>query len=133
MSPYRLAAFLALAASSTYSFAVDPSAEAIASQLRANLQVVRLVPWFPGMHAVRSNVERDEQRLILWKDGKGQVMAGSLSEHTCLKLRTYRVKRQESFSQGESGSVGYSTCQWASNYELRSTVEIKTLRAAPAK
>jgi hypothetical protein len=133
MSPYRLAAFLALAASSTHSFAADPKAEAIASHLRANLQVVRLVPWFPGMHAVRSNVETNEQPSILWTDDKGQVVAGSLSEHTCLKLRTYRVKRQESFSQGESGSLWYSTCQWASNYELRSTVEIKTLQATPAK
>ena len=127
----RLAALCALTLTSTYSFAADPDAEAIASYLRANLEAVRLVPWFAGMHAVHSKVKADKQLFVFEKAGKGQVLTGSLSEYTCLRLRTYRVKRQESFGGGESGSAGYSTCQWASKYELRSTVE--TFEAVPLK
>jgi hypothetical protein len=125
----RLAALCALALTSTYTFAADPNTEAIASYLRTNLEAVRLVPWFAGMHTVHSKLQADKQPFVLQKAGKGQILTGSPSEYTCLKLRTYRVKRQESFSEGESGSVGYSTCQWASKYELRSTVE--TLQAVP--
>ena len=127
----RLVALCALALTSTYSFAVDPNAEAIASYLRANLEAVRLVPWFAGMQAGRSKGQADKQPFVFESAGKGQILTGSLSEYTCLKLRTYRVKRQESFGEGESGSVGYSTCQWASKYELRSTVE--TFKAVPRK
>ena len=131
MSRYRLAALCALVATSTCSFAVDPDAEAVASYLRANLEAVHLVPWFPGMNAASWKAEASQPPSVLEKAGKGQPLAGSLKESTCLKLRTYRVKRQEAFNQGESGSVGYSTCQWASKYELRSTILTKTLQAAP--
>jgi hypothetical protein len=131
MSFYRLAALCALAATSTYSFAVDPNAEAVASYLRANLESVRFVPWFPGMQAVQPKVETAKQPLYWWKTNKVQILSGTLRDSTCLKLRTYRVKRQEAFNEGESGSIGYSTCQWASQYELRSTILNHTLPAEP--
>ena len=131
MSLSRLAVLCALAATSTYSFAVDPNAEPVASDLATNLEAVRLVPWFTGMYAVQNQIQADERPLVMWKAGKRGISPATLNGYTCLKLRTYRVKRQETFSEGESGAVEYSTCQWASNYALRSTVETKTLQVAP--
>jgi hypothetical protein len=131
MSLSRLAVLCALAATATYSFATDPNAELVASDIGASLKAVRIVPWFTGMHTAHSQLQTDVRPLELWNTGKHRISPGTLSGYTCLKLRTYKVRRQETFSKGESGSVGYSTCQWASKYELRSTVKTKTLQVAP--
>jgi hypothetical protein len=34
----------------------------------------------------------------------------------------YKVKRKERFANGESGLRGYSTCELASNYQMRTAV-----------
>jgi hypothetical protein len=34
----------------------------------------------------------------------------------------YKVKRKEHFADGESGTRGYSTCELASNYQVRSAI-----------
>jgi hypothetical protein len=130
MSLSRLAVLCALAATASYSFAVDPNAEFVASEVGAKLEAVRLVPWFTGLHTAHAQLQTDVRPFPLWNAGKRRMSPGILTGSTCLNLRTYKVRRQETFSEGESGSVGYSTCQWASNYELRSTVD-KTLQVAP--
>jgi hypothetical protein len=130
MSLSRLTVLCAFAAASTYCFSADPSAKFVDAGARATSESVLLVPWFTGID--NPQVQRDEPREVVPK-GKHKIQPGTLSGYTCLKLRTYRVKRQETFSEGESGSVGYSTCQWASNYQLRSTVENETLQHAPGR
>jgi hypothetical protein len=45
-----------------------------------------------------------------------------LNEDLCYTMRTYKVKRKEHFADGESGSRGYSTCEMASNYQVRSAI-----------
>jgi len=42
---------------------------------------------------------------------------------SCLKLRMYKVKGQESLSDDESAFVSYSICQWVTNYQVRSAVQ----------
>jgi hypothetical protein len=131
MSLSRLAALCAFAAASTYCFSADPSAKFVDSGVRATQESVRLVQWLTGINLMNPQVQRDEPREVVPKASKHKIGPGALSGYTCLKLRTYRVKRQETFSESESGSVGYSTCQWASNYQLRSTFDTETLQAAP--
>jgi hypothetical protein len=46
MSLSRLAVLCALAATATYSFATDPNAELVASDIGASREAVRIVPWF---------------------------------------------------------------------------------------
>ena len=128
MSLSRLAVPCVLVAAATWSFAASPDAEPVASNLSTSLESVRLVPWFTGMHALNPQIQTEERPRVLRQAGERQILP-MLSEIACLKLRTYRVKRQETFSEGESGSIGYSNCQQASNYQLRSTVEIKTFQA----
>ena len=45
-----------------------------------------------------------------------------LNDDLCYTMRTYKVKRKEHFADGESGSRGYSTCELASNYQVRSAI-----------
>ena len=51
-----------------------------------------------------------------------------ITSASCLKLRMYKVARTERLRQGDSGLRGYSTCQWASDYQVRSAVGVQTLR-----
>jgi|KBSSwiStaDraftv2_1062776.scaffolds.fasta_scaffold14515_4 hypothetical protein len=131
MSLSRLAVLFAYAAASTYCFSADPSAKPIDSDVRAITESVPLARWFNGISLTNAQVQTDEARDVVSKASRRKIGPGTLSGYTCLKLRTYRVKRRETFSEGESGSVGYSTCQWASNYQLRSTVETETLQGKP--
>jgi hypothetical protein len=48
---------------------------------------------------------------------------GELKGVSCLKLRTYKVRRQETLPDDESAFVSYSTCQWTTNYQVRSAVQ----------
>jgi hypothetical protein len=50
----------------------------------------------------------------------GQPRSAVLNDADCYTMRTYKVKRQEHFVDGESGLRGYSTCEAATNYEFRS-------------
>jgi hypothetical protein len=45
-----------------------------------------------------------------------------LNDDLCYTMRTYKVKRKEHFADGESGSRGYSTCEMATNYQVRSAI-----------
>ena len=45
-----------------------------------------------------------------------------LNDDLCYTMRTYKVKRKEHFADGESGSRGYSTCELATNYQVRSAI-----------
>jgi hypothetical protein len=45
-----------------------------------------------------------------------------VNDDLCYTMRTYKVKRKEHFADGESGSRGYSTCEMATNYQVRSAV-----------
>lgn len=40
----------------------------------------------------------------------------------CLTLRMYKVKRTERLAHGDTGMRGYTTCELASNYQMRSAV-----------
>jgi len=48
--------------------------------------------------------------------------AAILNDADCYTMRMYKVKRKERFADGESGSRGYSTCELASNYQVRSAI-----------
>jgi hypothetical protein len=43
-------------------------------------------------------------------------------DRACLTLRIYKVKRTERLADNESGMRGYTTCEFASNYQVRSAV-----------
>jgi len=45
-----------------------------------------------------------------------------LNDNDCYTMRMYKVKRKEHFADGENGLRGYSTCELASNYQVRSAV-----------
>jgi hypothetical protein len=52
-----------------------------------------------------------------------------LTDEACLTLRMYKVKRKEHFADGETGFRGYTTCELASNYQVRSAVaHVRTLQ-----
>lgn len=45
-----------------------------------------------------------------------------LSDTDCYTMRMYKVKRKERFADGESGKRGYTTCELASNYQVRTAI-----------
>lgn len=51
-----------------------------------------------------------------------------ITSASCLKLRTYKVARTERLREGDTGRRGYSTCQWASDYQVQSAVGVHILR-----
>lgn len=123
-----LISFLALA--STSAFAAEPKLDAASAnssfpaanpQLRSNLEVPRLVPWFTGVKPTPAAEALDWSISPLGK--ASLLLPGTMGEKTCYKLRAYKVKRQERFKEGESASLGYSTCQWASKYQVHSAVQ----------
>ena len=51
-----------------------------------------------------------------------------LNEADCYTMRMYKVKRKEHFADGENGLRGYSTCELASNYQVRTAIaHVETL------
>lgn len=45
-----------------------------------------------------------------------------LNDTDCYTMRMYKVKRKEHFADGESGKRGYTTCELASNYQVRTAI-----------
>ena len=57
----------------------------------------------------------------------GQPRSALLSDTDCYTMRMYIVKRKERFAEGENGLMRYSTCELASNYQVRSAIaHVKT-------
>jgi hypothetical protein len=52
----------------------------------------------------------------------GQPRSAVLNNTDCYTMRMYKVKRKEHFADGENGLRGYSTCELASNYQVRTAV-----------
>lgn len=52
----------------------------------------------------------------------GRSTSAVLNDADCYTMRMYKVKRKEHFADGENGSRGYSTCELASNYQVRSAI-----------
>jgi hypothetical protein len=50
------------------------------------------------------------------------VPLAKLNDGLCYTMRMYKLKRTERVSDGENVSRGYSTCELASNYQIRSAV-----------
>lgn len=51
-----------------------------------------------------------------------QPRSAMLDDNLCLTLRMYKVKRTERLSDNESASRGYTTCELATNYQVRSAI-----------
>ena len=85
------------------------------------LESLHLVPWFTGMKHV--NQDPNAAPKLRTRDERVPLSPSGLRGTSCLKLRTYKVRGQETLSDGESALVSYSTCQWATNYQVRSAVQ----------
>jgi hypothetical protein len=129
------ALFLIVFAASTCAFAADPKSPSATSSdtsfqsSRTTPDTVQFVPWFTGMKRLDRQMTSGGSTYPLRRGTSNSP--GMASENSCLKLRMYKVKRQEHFSDNESGFRGYSTCQSASNYQVRSAVGEQTLQVPP--
>lgn len=108
---------------STCAYAADQKQQPTTadSSWSTRLESLQLVPWFTGMKPdnvdskAATKADSDAEHILF--------TPGALQERSCLKLRTYKVRRQETLPGGESAFVSYSTCQWATNYQVRSAVQ----------
>lgn len=56
--------------------------------------------------------------------------SAALNERDCYTMRMYKAKHKEHFKDGENGLRGYTTCELASNYQMRWAVaHVQTLEA----
>lgn len=51
-----------------------------------------------------------------------QPRSAVLNDRDCYTMRMYKVKRKERFTNGENRLRGYSTCELASNYQVRTAI-----------
>jgi hypothetical protein len=57
-----------------------------------------------------------------------------LNDGVCYTMRMYKVKRTERLAAGERASLGYATCELASNFQVRSAVaHVDDADARPAR
>jgi len=63
-----------------------------------------------------------------WAPGPA-VSSGDL----CYTMRTYKVKRTERLGAGESATRGYSTCELASNFQVRALRAVEEISGAKAR
>jgi len=119
-----------LAFASTFAIAAEPKSDLASAnssspgthaQFSTNLEVPRLVPWFTGVKPPAATQVPDWSLLL--HRSRPLLQPGTLGENTCYKLRVYKVKRQERFREGESGSQGYTSCQWSSKFQVHSAVQ----------
>jgi hypothetical protein len=132
MTLCRAVLLLLVAVASTGAFAADPnsppvtSSDQFAQSWRATLDSVPLVTWFTRTKRLNPQVNFVESAKIVPRSGPVVLTPGTLNGVSCLTMRTYKVKRQERFSDNESGFLGYSTCQLASDYQVRLAVGERT-------
>jgi hypothetical protein len=130
MSLYRVLFLLVFGAIATCAVAADaPQPITFEESWLTNLDTLHLVPWFTGAKRVNQELKSDTSAVTWRRSGRILIVPPTLSGYTCLKLRTYQVKRQERFQASESAARGYSTCQLATNYQIRSTVEMERVPA----
>jgi len=60
----------------------------------------------------------------------GKPRSAIFNGAACYTMRMYKVKGREHFAVGESASRGYSTCELASNYQMRSAVARAHIRGS---
>jgi hypothetical protein len=103
-------------------YAADPMHQPGSSDASwsSSLESLHLVPWFTGMTHVNQDLKSHAKPVT-----RNDVVStpGELKGVSCLKLRTYKVRRQETLPDDESAFVSYSTCQWTTNYQVRSAVQ----------
>ena len=103
-------------------YAADPMHQPGSSDASwsSSLESLHLVPWFTGMKHVNQDLKSNAKPVT-----RNDVVStpGELKGVSCLKLRTYKVRRQETLPDDESAFVSYSTCQWTTNYQVRSAVQ----------
>ncbi|HET8824474.1 MAG TPA: hypothetical protein VFM77_05040 [Terriglobales bacterium] len=85
------------------------------------LESLHLVPWFTGMEHVNQDLRRAPQPVT--RANHVLSTPAALKGVSCLKLRTYKVRGRETLPDNESAFVSYSTCQWTTNYQVRSAVQ----------
>ena len=117
------AVLLLVVLASSCAFAADQKQQATAAEISWStpLESLHLVPWFTGMKHVNRDLKAAPK--LGTRAERVPLSPGVLQGASCLKLRTYKVRGQEALSDGESAFVSYSTCQWATNYQVRSAVQ----------
>jgi hypothetical protein len=110
---------LLIAACVVPSFAADD-----ASPLQASTQRDNGTGWVVPFGAPQ--LRSESSTLLFPGDGTPplDIIIPELSVQTasCYYMRLYKVKPTERLADNESGSLGYSTCQLAKNYQFRSAV-----------
>ena len=128
MTLSRIAVALLVFSVSTGAWAADPNSTAAVSSDTSKSTVTimpRLVPWFAGTKRQTLDADPDltYNAMVGSLHAPSRRLNGNLMGATCLKLRAYKVKGKETLSENESAFVSYSSCQWATNYQIRSAVQ----------
>lgn len=75
----------------------------------------QLVPTPFGMFALSRPLIQPSEPIVARRFPRVQGVS-------CLTLRMYKVKRTERLEDGDSGLRGYTACELASNYQMRSAI-----------
>lgn len=128
MTLSRIAVTLLVLSISTGALAADPNSTSSDSSHPSAGIMPRLVPWFAGMKrqtldAKGVDPDLNYGAMVRSLHAPSRLLTGNFTGATCLKLRAYKIKGKETLSENESAFVSYSTCQWATNYQIRSAVQ----------
>lgn len=114
---------LLVALVSISAYAADPKPQPTTpdASWSSSLESPHLVPWFTGMKHVNHDLKHAPKSAV--HADPALPASGALKGISCLKLRTYKVRGQERLSDDQSAFVSYSSCQWVTNYQVRSAVQ----------
>lgn len=75
-----------------------------------------------GSSPLMSSMSSADKRPTLNHPPVLRTPLASLNDGVCYTMRMYKVKPKEHFAEDEGGTRGYSICEMASNYQLRSAI-----------
>lgn len=132
MTLLRAVLFLAVVAAASLSLAADKQANPSAAGSAATSAPQAVSPEPSAFGVAPSTRFPEEVLTTLHALQVGRkvltLVPGTLDGNVCLTLRTYKVKRTERLSENESGMIGYSSCQMASKFQVRSAVGEEVLQ-----
>src|SRR5690349_17160930 len=110
-----------LLAASACALAADPTTVSVLAE-GSQAASAPAAPWFGGMKHVNPAVTFASPASRFRSNVRSPVSTFAvLRGNVCLTMRSYKVKRTERLSDNESGMRGYSTCEMARNYDIRTS------------
>jgi hypothetical protein len=122
---------LLIAALCSLAIAADQSSATSSTQPTINARTLHSVPtlWPSGVNPAKGyTFDTAPPNIKLDTNAHGTWVPGYLHGDVCLTMRMYKVKRTERIFDSERAFRGYTTCEMASNYQIRTSLATRQVK-----